>query len=105
MASLTTPPQPLSQLVAEHPNLEYLLDVRLPVIAILAEKDMPFHAILRMTVGSIISFAKHDADPITLMVNNVEVGSGKTIKVGDHFGLHVRNYSPNSLVESLTRKP
>ena len=96
-----TASQPLNQLVADFPNLERLLDVQLPVIAILAEKEMQIRQILQFDVGSVIVFPKHDSDPITLRVNNVVVGSGKTIKVGDHFGLHLRAYSQKSVVKSL----
>ncbi len=91
----------MSELLAEHPNLRPLLEVPIPLVAILAEKELPFHSILQLAVGSVIVFPKHDSDPITLMVNNVEVGSGKTIKVGDHFGLHLRSYSQQSVVQSL----
>ncbi len=82
-------------------NLETLLDVELPLIAILAEKEISLGEIIDLDVDSVIVFPKHNSDPISLRVNNVEVGSGKTIKVGDHFGLHLRNYSPEKVVHSL----
>ena len=56
---------------------------------------------LNLDIGSVIVFSKHNSDPITLLVNNVVVGTGKTIKVGDHFGLHLRSYSPEKVVHSL----
>lgn len=93
--------QPLSKLLEDDPILETLLDVRLPLIAILASKEIPLNSVLELDVGSVIVFSKHNADPITLMVNNVPVGSGKTIKVGDHFGLHLRTYSQAAVLRSL----
>jgi flagellar motor switch protein FliN/FliY len=82
-------------------NLDALLDVELPLIAVLAEKQLSLAEILELEVDSVIVFPKHNSDPISLRVNNVEVGSGKTIKVGDHFGLHLRHYSPEKVVHTL----
>jgi flagellar motor switch protein FliN/FliY len=82
-------------------NLETLLGVELPLIAVLAEKRMSLSEILDLEVDSVIVFPKHNSDPVSLRVNNVEVGSGKTIKVGDHFGLHLRQYSPERVVRTL----
>ncbi|MGA1490129.1 MAG: FliM/FliN family flagellar motor switch protein [Planctomycetota bacterium] len=82
-------------------NLQALLDVELPLIAVLAEKELSLAEVLDLEVDSVIVFPKHNSDPISLRVNNVEVGSGKTIKVGDHFGLHLRSYSPERVVHTL----
>ncbi|MHC4936081.1 MAG: FliM/FliN family flagellar motor switch protein [Planctomycetota bacterium] len=82
-------------------NLQALLDVELPLIAVLAEKELSLAEVLGLEVDSVIVFPKHNSDPISLRVNNVEVGSGKTIKVGDHFGLHLRSYSPERVVHTL----
>lgn len=95
--------QSLQGLVDRYPNLSALLDVRLPVIAILAEKELPLSQVLELDIDSVIVFQKHNSDPIALKVNNVNVGSGKTIKVGDHFGLHLRNYDAQKAAESLSR--
>ena len=93
-------PLPLDALVESYPNLKQVIDVRCPVIAILAEKRLPLASILSLDVGSVIVFPKHNSDPITLLVNNVVVGTGKTIKVGDHFGLHLRSYSQESVLKA-----
>ncbi len=95
---------PIATLLESYPNLRELLDVRCPVIAVLAEKRMTLADILRLDVGSVIVFPKHNADPIQLLINNVAVGSGKTIKVGDHFGLHLRSYSQESAIEATLER-
>ena len=92
----------LQELLEKHPNLDRLLDVKLPVIAILVEKELPLCTVLELDIGSVIVFSKHDSAPIALRVNNVEVGFGKTIKVGDHFGLHLRSYSQASVVAAVS---
>ncbi|MGE3164265.1 MAG: FliM/FliN family flagellar motor C-terminal domain-containing protein [Planctomycetota bacterium] len=103
--NLRVPPRAAEPRTSESPAgldpiLGALQDVRLPLIAILAAKTMPLSAVLDLDVGSVIVFPKHNADPITLMVNNVPVGSGKTIKVGDHFGLHLRSYSQAAVLRA-----
>ena len=82
-------------------NLEALLEVELPLVAVLAEKELTLGEILDLDVDSVIVFPKHNADPISLRVNDVEVGVGKPVKVGDHFGLHLRHYSPEKVVHTL----
>ena len=94
--------EPIAGLLETNPNLEPLLDVKLPVIAILAEKTMHLSGILELDIGSVIVFPKTDSAPITLRVNNVEVGSGKTIKVGDRFGLHLRSYCQKAVLDELS---
>ena len=74
----------------KYPNLEKLLNLRLPVRVILAEKDTTLEEILNFAVGSIIMFKKHNSKPLNLLVNDQAIGSGKTIKVNEHFALHVR---------------
>lgn len=91
----------LSELLKDYPNLRALLDVKLPLIAILAEKELPLSQVLELDIDSVIVFQKHNSDPIDLKVNNVSVGSGKTIKVGDHFGLHLRSYSPEKVARAV----
>ena len=83
------------------PNLGTLLEVVLPVTAVLAEKTMPLCQVLELTIDSVIVFNKHNSDPVNLVVNNILVGSGKTVKVADHFGLHLRQCSPEKVVASL----
>ncbi len=78
----------------EFPNLQKLLDLELPVIAVLAEKQATLEEILNFAQGGIIVFNKHNSEPLDLLVNNRRIGSGKTIKVGEKFGLHVRQIGP-----------
>ncbi len=94
--------KPISELLEAYPNLKSILDVKLPLIAILAEKEIALSQVLELDIDSVIVFHKHNSDPITLMVNNVAVGSGKTIKVGDHFGLHLRNYSQENVLKAVS---
>ena len=65
-----------------------------PVIVVLAEKEATLEDVLNFAEGGIIAFKKHNSEPLNLLVNNQRIGSGKTIKVGERFGLHVREIGP-----------
>ena len=80
--------------VEKFPNLQKLLDLELPVIVVLAQKEATLDEILNFAQGGIIVFKKHNSEPLDLLVNNERIGSGKTIKVGEKFGLHVREIGP-----------
>ncbi len=80
----------MSEKREKYPNLEKLLNLRLPVIVTLAEKETTLEEIVNFAVGSIIMFKKHNSKPLDLLVNNQKIGSGKTIKVNEKFALHVR---------------
>ncbi len=77
-----------------YPNLKALLNLELPVIVVLAEKTSTLEEVLAFAEGGIVVFKKHNSEPLDLLVNNQRIGSGKTIKVGEKFGLHVREIGP-----------
>ena len=74
----------------KHPTLDRLVDLELPVIVVLAEKQSTLEEVLNFAEGGIIVFKKHNSETLDLLVNNARIGRGKTIKVGEKFGLHVR---------------
>ena len=84
------------------PNLNRLLDLELPLIVVLAEKETTLENVLSFAQGGIIVFKKHNSKPLDLLVNNQRIGSGKTIKVGEKFGLHVREIgSPRETLQKV----
>jgi flagellar motor switch protein FliN/FliY len=78
----------------EERNLEALLDLKFPVIVVLATKKMKLEDILNLCEGDVIAFKKHNSEPLDLLVNDCRIGAGKTIKVGERFGVHVREIGP-----------
>ena len=75
-------------------NLTARLALELPVIVVLAEKTTTLEDVLNLAEGGIIVFRKHNSEPLSLLVNTQHIGSGKTIKLGERFGLHVREIGP-----------
>lgn len=69
--------------------LDRVLAMKIPVIVKIAEKPMPVSEILRLNVGSVVSFTKDAYQHVDLMVNNTTIGLGQTVKVGEKFGLRI----------------
>lgn len=66
-----------------------LLRLSVPVIVKLAARRMRLADVMKFASGTIIEFDKPAEDPLDLMVNNVAVGAGDVIKVGENFGLRI----------------
>jgi flagellar motor switch protein FliN len=81
---------PDSEALRKYPNLEKILGLELPVIVVLAEKTCTLEEILALSEGSVVVFKKHNSEPLDILINNRKIGAGKTIKIGEHFGVHIR---------------
>lgn len=73
------------------PLIRRVLDLNVPVAVRLAQGSESLGHILGWTVGSIIKFDKPADAELDLIVNNVRVGWGHAVKVGENFGLRVRS--------------
>ena len=96
------PPGPTPAGGPPYPNLEKVINLELPVIVVLAEKSATLDEVLSLCVGSVIVFKKHSTEPLDILVSNRRIGAGKTVKVGEHFGVHVGDIgSPEETLERL----
>jgi flagellar motor switch protein FliN/FliY len=68
--------------------------MEVPIIVTLASKSEKAAKLLQLGPGSIIEFDQNCADPLLLSVNNLPVGTGEAVKVGEHFGLKVLQILP-----------
>jgi len=80
---------PVGKSAADQKDLERLLCIELPVIAVLAEKRMKLGEVLKLDVGSVIEFDKPGHELLELMVNDQRVGRGEAARVGENFALQV----------------
>jgi flagellar motor switch protein FliN/FliY len=72
-----------------HRNIRRILRLQLPVAVVVAEKEMPVDAVLRLTPGTVIEFNKNSAQPLDLRVNDHKIGEGEVVTVGERFGLRL----------------
>lgn len=69
--------------------LDRILEMKIPVIVKVVEKPMTISAVLKLNIGSVITFNKDAYQHIDLMVNNTTIGIGQTVKIGEKFGLRI----------------
>ena len=66
------------------------MSLEVPVIVKLAERKLALSEVLRLGVGSIIEFVKSNDEPLQLMINNKTIAIGEAVKVGENFGLRIK---------------
>src|ERR1700744_1506686 len=97
MAVIRTKPQSEPQ-----SELKRIMTLEVPVIVKLAERKLAMSEVLRLGVGSIIEFEKSNDEPLQLMINNKTIAIGEAVKVGENFGLRIRQIgSQKQLVAAL----
>jgi len=71
-------------------DISRVLHLSVPVRVVLAERQMTIESLLAINVGTIIeSDVSFDAE-LALHVANCRVGTGHAVKVGENFGLRVK---------------
>ncbi|MFO0945588.1 MAG: FliM/FliN family flagellar motor C-terminal domain-containing protein [Planctomycetota bacterium] len=75
-------------------NIRRLLRTPVPIIVTLAEKRLSTDKLIEIGPGSIIEFERPCDEPLQLSVNNLPIGQGEAVKIGDHFGLKVTSILP-----------
>jgi len=89
--------------VAEPPqNLDRILSLELPLVVLLARKRMKLEEILRLVPGAVLEFEKPVSEPLELLVNEQVIARGDTVKVGEHFGLQIREIAaPTETIRAM----
>ena len=67
-----------------------LLGIKTPVTVILAEKKETLRNILALVPGAMVTFDTHCDHPLELSVGGHTIANGETVKIGDKFGIRVR---------------
>jgi flagellar motor switch protein FliN/FliY len=73
-----------------HPNIRRILRLKLPVSVVLAEKEMPMEAVLRLAPGTIIESNQSSDEDLELRVNDQRIGAGEVVIIGERFGIQLR---------------
>jgi flagellar motor switch protein FliN len=83
-------------------ELERILRLQVPLIVRLAERKMHCSEVMRLGTGAIIEFSKSSEQPLELLVNNKVIAFGEAVKVGENFGLRIRQIGEaRQIVEAL----
>ncbi len=66
-----------------------LLAIEVPVIVQLGIRRMTIGEVMRLGVGAIVEFSKSAEEEMDLLANNIPIGKGHAVKVGENFGIKV----------------
>ncbi|WP_044252400.1 FliM/FliN family flagellar motor switch protein [Rhodopirellula sp. SWK7] len=69
---------------------ERLLKIKTPVTVTLAERKETLRNILALVPGSMLTFDTHCDQPLELSVGGHPIATGETVKIGDKFGIRIR---------------
>ncbi len=72
-------------------DIETILKIEVPVIVQIAERWMPVEDVMNISPGAILELPKRADDDLDILVNNIQVGVGNAVKVGENFGIRVTN--------------
>ncbi len=67
-----------------------VLAIKTPVSVTLARKKESLSRIVNLVPGSMLTFDAHCDEPLTLEAGGKPIATGETIKIGDKFGLRIR---------------
>jgi len=86
----TTPDSVDRSSAPEQRHQDAVLKIRTAVSVTLAEKKEPLSKILALGSGALLTFDTHCDKPLELAVGGHVIATGETVKIGDKFGLRIR---------------
>ncbi len=90
---------------AREPDLARILELSVPVSAILADRLLPVETILQIRAGTILEFDVPFGSDLSLVIGNRTLARGQAVKVGEHFGLRITEIdSLRQRIEALGQK-
>ncbi len=70
-------------------DIRTILDLTVPVIVQIGERQVPVEDVLSLAPGSILELSKHADESLDLLINNKKIGLGEAVKVGENFGIRI----------------
>ena len=72
-----------------------VLSIETAVSVTLARKNVALDRIIDLVPGSMLTFDAHCDEPLTLEAGGHPIARGETVKIGDKFGLRIREIIAN----------
>lgn len=72
-----------------HKQIDAIMKLEVPVIVRVGRREMRVKDIADMMPGRILELNKPADDELDLLVNNVPIGQGQAVKVGENFGISI----------------
>jgi flagellar motor switch protein FliN/FliY len=70
-------------------RLDSILKLEVPVIVVIASRDMAVSEVVNLAPGAILELPKLAHEELEILVNNKPIGMGAAVKVGENFGIRV----------------
>ena len=70
-------------------RLDSILKLEVPVIVVIASRDMPVKEVMNLAPGAILELPKLADEELEVLVNNKPIGLGTAVKVGENFGIRI----------------
>lgn len=75
-------------------DLDTIMKLKVPLIVTVGSQRLPLDSVLAFAPGSIIELNKSSDEPLEILINNKNVGTGEAIKVGENFGVRISKMRP-----------
>lgn len=83
-------------------DLSTILKLEVPIIVVLAERQITLGEVLSLVPGSIIELPKTAEEELDLLVNNRKIGTGVAVKIGENFGIEIASIgTPEERVQAM----
>lgn len=75
-------------------DIDTILKLKVPLIVTVGSRRIPLETVLGFAPGSIVELNKSSDEPLEILINNKQVGTGEAIKVGENFGIRITRMRP-----------
>lgn len=83
-------------------TLAEVLDLEVPLTAVLAEKVLTLGQVLALAPGMVVEFEKPVSAPLELRLHERRIAQGRAVRVGENFGFQVVEVAdPRSTLQHL----
>mgnify|MGYP001828470694 CR=1 FL=1 len=83
-------------------DIDTILQLKVPLIVTVGARRISLETVLSFGPGSIVELNKASDQPLEVLINNKEVGTGEAIKVGENFGVRItKMLSPQQRVQAM----
>ena len=85
-------------------DFQSILELDVPVIVQIGRRQVDLSEVLGWGPGAIIELDKHADDELGLHINNIPIGSGHAVKVGENFGIRINDLaSPADRIRAIVK--
>ncbi|MAX22889.1 MAG: hypothetical protein CMJ19_00175 [Phycisphaeraceae bacterium] len=83
-------------------DVKTILNLTVPVIVQVGQQKVAMDDVLTLCPGAILELNKSAEEELDLLINNIKIGTGVAVKVGENFGFSVTNVgSATDIVKAM----